>query len=472
MFATAVRRRSPHGPNSDDYHSSLFTVSLFSSDEKPSRLRKSLKVLIDFLEVEYAKFSEELQLQLNSGAIGYTHLWAIFGPSTIVYSRTGDSLEIPTTSLVTYARYKEPKEKLGQHEPPFFLVRSKTVYFDGHKLAFGSLEAKIEPFIGMAKISSLLCYPFKYHEHSEQLSVQLIERGKKLLSLQGRGAHHRLFTGVAYRKFFNGKLDLQQDRIVIDGETLRRLCLLHGTGDVAKGVHAQEDPDGTGFFINGISPRCLLDLLTSEAADDSEQSTRSEIGRYNEHGVQGADSIHEARKGNEGICDECQRKTREQLKQARKTLSMIFHPTITGYSLAHWSWLEFPVDGIYDVKWDGQAWEYLMLEEHAKELIRTSVTPHVFKSPSDRHGTGPDGRGALNILLHGPSDTGKTLTVEALCDNLQVPLMKISVDTFMVSPEIISAALIDQKMLEVCHRWGAVLLVDDLPFLWIPEGTE
>lgn len=44
--------------------------------------------------------------------------------------------------------------------------------------------------------------------------------------------------------------------------------------------------------------------------------------------------------------------------------------------------------------------------------------------------------------------------------------MKISVDTFMVAPEIISAAVIDQKMLEVCHRWGAILLVDDLPFLW------
>lgn len=27
-------------------------------------------------------------------------------------------------------------------------------------------------------------------------------------------------------------------------------------------------------------------------------------------------------------------------------------------------------------------------------------------------------------------------------------------------------ALIHQKMLEVCHRWGAVLLIDDLPFLW------
>ena len=44
--------------------------------------------------------------------------------------------------------------------------------------------------------------------------------------------------------------------------------------------------------------------------------------------------------------------------------------------------------------------------------------------------------------------------------------MKISVATFQVRTEILSAALINQSMLEVCHRWGAVLLVDDVVFLW------
>jgi hypothetical protein len=156
---------------------------------------------------------------------------------------------------VTYAGYKAPKEETGQHEPPFFHVRSNTVYFDGNELAFGSVETKIELFNGMAKISSLLCYPFKYHEHKEQLSSQLIERGRKLLPLRRRGANLKMFTGVAYRKFFDGKLDLQEDKIVIDGETLRSLCLLHGARAVAKGVHAHEDPDATGFLINGISPR-------------------------------------------------------------------------------------------------------------------------------------------------------------------------------------------------------------------------
>lgn len=54
------------------------------------------------------------------------------------------------------------------------------------------------------------------------------------------------------------------------------------------------------------------------------------------------------------------------------------------------------MDGIGDVKWDGQAWEYLMLEEHAKELMRMSVTPHVSMSAPKLGGTGPGGRGAFN----------------------------------------------------------------------------
>ncbi|KAL6871250.1 hypothetical protein J3F83DRAFT_648735 [Trichoderma novae-zelandiae] len=120
------------------------------------------------------------------------------------------------------------------------------------------------------------------------------------------------------------------------------------------------------------------------------------------------------------------------------------------------------------MSWDGEAWDYLMLEENAKELIRTPVIPHVSAPVLDLHGAGPGGRGALNstFLLHGPSDTGKSLTVEALCDHLQVPLIRVSARTFELKPEIVSAALFEQKMLEVCHRWGAILLIDDAFFLW------
>ncbi|PTB79118.1 hypothetical protein M440DRAFT_1389172 [Trichoderma longibrachiatum ATCC 18648] len=460
MFTTAVRKRSLYSFHSNDYGPYRLSVPLFSSDERSSPLvgdnrgtqrppLKGLKILIDFVEAECAKFNEGLQLQLGSGLIYYIHLWAIFDRSTIVYSRTGDSLELPTASLVTYAGYKTPKGELGQHETPFYLVRSKTVYFDGNKLAFGNIGAKIEHFTGMVKISSLVCYPLEFHEHKGHLRAKLFERSKKILSLQGKGVHHKVFTAVAYRKFFDGKVNLQQDKIMIDGETSRSLCLLHGARDVAKEVHAQHEPNASSFHINGLSPRYLLGMLLSSAADRIGQSKDCELDRHSERAAQGDDSKLEGGNGNEGFCDECQRKTRQRRKEAKNMLTMIFHPTIAG-----------------DVKWDGQAWGYLMLEEHAKDLMRTSVIPHVSKPASDLQGTGPAGREALNILLHGPSDTGKTLTVEALCDHLQAPLMKISVDTFMVKPEIIGAALIHQKMLEVCHRWGAVLLIDDLPFLW------
>lgn len=81
---------------------------------------------------------------------------------------------------------KTPKGELGQHETPFYLVRSKTVYFDGNKLAFGNIEAKIEHFTGMVKISSLVCYPLEFHEHKGHIRAKLFERSKKILSLQGK----------------------------------------------------------------------------------------------------------------------------------------------------------------------------------------------------------------------------------------------------------------------------------------------
>lgn len=51
---------------------------------------------------------------------------------------------------------------------------------------------------GAKKITSLGCYPLKYHKEEEKLRKDLIERGKKFVTLSG--VNYKSHQGMAYYK--------------------------------------------------------------------------------------------------------------------------------------------------------------------------------------------------------------------------------------------------------------------------------
>lgn len=53
-------------------------------------------------------------------------------------------------------------------------------------------------FPGAKKITSLGCYPLKYHKDEEKLRKDLIERGKKFVTLSG--VNYKSHQGMAYYK--------------------------------------------------------------------------------------------------------------------------------------------------------------------------------------------------------------------------------------------------------------------------------
>jgi len=65
----------------------------------------------------------------------------------------------------------------------------------------GSLEITVDKFKGPRNISSLGCYPLKYHQDHEKLKGQMIERGKKFVALEG--VQNRLQKGMAFYKVFS-----------------------------------------------------------------------------------------------------------------------------------------------------------------------------------------------------------------------------------------------------------------------------
>ncbi len=65
----------------------------------------------------------------------------------------------------------------------------------------------------------------------------------------------------------------------------------------------------------------------------------------------------------------------------------------------------------------------------------------------------------LVAVLHGPPGTGKTLTAEGISELLKCPLYMVSAGELGTDPRTLEAEL--QKILDIAHAWGAVLLLDE-----------
>lgn len=65
----------------------------------------------------------------------------------------------------------------------------------------------------------------------------------------------------------------------------------------------------------------------------------------------------------------------------------------------------------------------------------------------------------LVAVLHGPPGTGKTLTAEGISELLKCPLYSVSAGDLGTDSRYLEAEL--QKTLDICHAWGAILLLDE-----------
>lgn len=62
-------------------------------------------------------------------------------------------------------------------------------------------------------------------------------------------------------------------------------------------------------------------------------------------------------------------------------------------------------------------------------------------------------------VLHGPPGTGKTLTAEGISELLKCPLYMASAGELGTDSRFLEHEL--QKILDICHTWGAILLLDE-----------
>lgn len=438
-----------------------------SKTAKKKKLRKAadvkyshMKVLIKYLDKDYAETKKTLYPLLESNTITFDLLWALFKSNEIAYCPTYSNPDEPRAFKIEYAT-KENSFMKGT----WYNIEGRYLEYDGKQFGMGTMEVEVEQFKGPRKISSLACYPLKYHKDAESMKLKLIERGRKFVAL--KGMNYRFHKGMGFYK-----KKRQVIKVNINGRVM-----------VDPAIHRRINPN---YPISTVKPKDP-DILDED--EDSDEGSCGCCGSSEEEESKPRDQLEDADKPRTKmklVMDENERphivevELDEQGNEIQKedidhlpgqdpsTTTerefteeelLIASPVVLGFAFSEKLWLEFTVSGINDIEWNEGAFDSLVLPDSQKSIVKALVESHTF-SASRNIDDVIQGKGrGLVAVLHGPPGTGKTLTAEGIAELLKCPLYMVSAGELGTNPRELEAEL--NKILDIAHSWGAVLLLDE-----------
>ncbi|KAJ5765294.1 hypothetical protein N7520_004853 [Penicillium odoratum] len=438
-----------------------------SRDDKKRKARKAaatkaahLKVLIKYLDTDYATIKKTLYPLLEANTITFELLWALFKPNTIAYTPTYGNTDEPRAFKIEYA-IKESSFMKGQ----WYSIEGRYLEYDGKDFGFGSMAAEVESFQGARKITSLACFPLQYHRDAEGLRTRLVERGKRFVAL--RGMNYRFHKGMAFykKKRSVGKVNIES-RVMIDPAIHRRINPNYPISTVRPkdpdlidasdaGISDLDDSDSEGCCCGGSdseddhggqsdTPRTVYKVIEGE--DGNPRVVQVEV---DENGLEIQKENIDRIEGTAGVIG--REFTEEEL--------LIASPVVLGFAFSEKMWLEFTISGISDIDWDKEAFDSLVLPANQKSIVKALVESHTFHAAQNIDDV-IQGKGkGLVAVLHGPPGTGKTLTAEGIAELLRRPLYMVSAGELGTDSRSLEAEL--NKILDIAHSWGAVLLLDE-----------
>ncbi|OBR12822.1 ATPase [Colletotrichum higginsianum IMI 349063] len=466
--------------------------------------RQHLKVLLKYLDKDYAHIKKSLYPMLENGLITFDLLWALYKPNTLIYTTTYGSPDEPRVFKV------EQAEKLNSMtKGEFYWVDGKYLEFDGKQFGYGTLCEEVPEFRGARKISSLSAFPLDFHKDKEAIKAALVERGKKFVQLGG--VNYRSHQGLAYYKKKKAVVKVNVNgRVMVDPAIHRRINPNYQVSVVRPRDHDvlsdSEDEDDDNEKACGQASdsdnRCGSDddacgkMVTKVVRDPKGNVRMIRVPKSDVEESAPAEPLERVEEVKSDGLSENGEKSKEPPEFSAEDY-LIASSVVLGFSFSEKLWLEFTVSGITDIQWNDSAYESLVLEPKQKDIVKASLLQfplirafeadalveshkyHAAESIDDviqGKGKGLVGKGSvLYILLrlflvisdppfdvavlHGPPGTGKTLTAEGISELLKCPLYMASAGELGTDSRYLEAEL--QKILDICHAWGAILLLDE-----------
>ena len=287
----------------------------------------------------------------------------------------------------TYAKFQHNSIVKGK----FYNIEGRYLEYDGKIFGMGSMEIEVPEFKGPRQISSLGCYPLKYHKEAEKIRKQLIERGKKFVSL--KGMQYRFHKGMAFYK-----KKRQVVKVNINGRVM-----------VDPAIHRRINPNYPISTVKAEDPDILSSDEELEEDDDSSddsckaQSSSDEEGLNQRPGDQFAETDKPIMKwkvveDEEGFYQVVQIEVDadgnaiqkedinelpdhhgEDSREFTEEELLIASPVVLGFAFSEKLWLELTVSGINLIEWNEGAYDSLVLPENQKSIVQALVKSHTFE---------------------------------------------------------------------------------------------
>src|SRR5271170_2184906 len=130
-------------------------------------------------------------------------------------------------------------------------------------------------------------------------------------------------------------------------------------------------------------------------------------------------------------------------------------PTVFGYAFTEKSWVQMTVDGLSPIIWDAEAYNKLVLPEDTKKLVKSLVQACRTDTKLIKDIISTKGSGVV-FVLHGEPGTGKTLTAEAIGEELKRPILVIAVSDLGTEPTNVELRL--GNFLRTAEKWDSIVL--------------
>lgn len=322
---------------------------------------------------------------LEHGLITFDLLWALWKPHTLAYTTTYGSHDEPRVFKVDTA-----EKHMHITKGEFYHIDGKYFEYDGKQFGYGHMVEEIPEFKGAKKITSLSCYPLKYHKSEAKLRRDLVERGKKFVTLAG--VHYKSHQGMAYYKKKRAIVKVNVNgRVMVDAAIHRRINPNYPISVVRPKEHdilsEDEDSDEEDECGCGGSDDDVLDR--ERALDDGEEEVKyvTKILRDDKGRVQvlhmtkeeaedlDKEKIHKLESRQDEVLEGSDKedKAKADSKKPPEFTDeeyLIASSVVLGFSFGEKLWLEFTVSGIKDISWNENAYESLVLEPKTKETVK------------------------------------------------------------------------------------------------------
>ena len=349
----------------------------------------------------------------------------------------------------------------------WYNIEGRYLEYDGKTFGMGTMAVEVEQFKGPRKISSLACYPLKYHKESQKLKQELIDRGKKFVAL--KGMNYRFHKGMGFYKKKRQVIKVNiNGRVMVDPAIHRRInpnypisTVKPKDPDIIDESEEEDSDDSCGCCEDSDDEGQQPQDQFEETKDDEVKTKMKLVVDENEraHIVE----VEMDENGNEIQKEDIDRLPSQtdgsDTREFTEEELLIASPVVLGFAFSEKLWLEFTVSGINEIEWNEGAFDSLVLPDNQKSIVKALVESHTFQASRNIDDViQGKGRG-LVAVLHGPPGTGKTLTAEGIAELLKCPLYMVSAGELGTNPRELEAEL--NKILDIAHSWGAVLLLDE-----------